>query len=173
MKDQMRTSGEVRIDMWGCFTTHHRMLTETDILGELTLPVFSSGGVFEATDGRELVVEKTSWWRGWHELRENDVVVGSARPLGFWGRRMSVGFRGVMYELVSAGFWSDGWDLLDESGEVVVEIRRRGFFRRKVSLTIRGPVHADLLVFVYYLAHIRWQEQASAAAAAGAAAAGS
>jgi hypothetical protein len=172
MKDQMRMGGEIDVEMWGCFTTHHRMLTETDALGELTLPVFSSGGVFEAADGRELTVEKTSWWRGWHELRENDIVVGSARPLGFWGQRMSVGFRGLIYELVPAGFWSDGWNLLDESGEVVVEIRRWGFFRRKVSLAICGPVHSDLLVFVYYLAHIRWQEQASAAAG-GAVAAGS
>jgi hypothetical protein len=173
MKDQMWTGGQIEVEMWGCFTTHHRMLTETDVLGELTLPVFSSGGVFEATDGRELVVEKTSWWRGWHELRENDIVVGSARPLGFWGRRMSVGFRGLMYELVPAGFWSDGWDLLDGSGGVVVEVRRWGFFRRKVSLAIRGIVHPDLLIFVYYLAHIRWQEQTAAVAASTGAVAGS
>ncbi len=167
MEDQMWAGSEIEVEVWGCFTTHHRLLTETDVLGELTLPVFSSGGVFEAADGRELVVEKTSRWRGWHELRENDIVVGSARPLGFWGRRMSVGFRGLMYELVPVGFWSDGWDLLDESGAVVVEIRRWGFFRRKVSLTVRELVHFDLLVFVYYLAHVRWQEQAAAVAAAG------
>jgi hypothetical protein len=169
----MWSGGEVEVEMWGCFTTHHRMSTETGVLGDLTLPAFSSGGVFAGADGRRLVVEKTSWWRGWHELRENDVVVGSARALGFWGRRMSVGFRGLMYELVPTGFWSDGWNLLDESGGVLVEVRRWGFFRRKVSLTIHGPVHFDLLVFVYYLAHIRWQEQTAAAAAASGAAAGS
>lgn len=166
MRDHMWTTGEIEVEMWGCFTTHHRMQTETEVLGELTLPAFRSGGVFEAADGRELVVEKTSWWRGWHELRENEIVVGSARPLGFWGRTMSVGFRGLMYELVPVGFWSDGWNLLDESGAVVVEVRRWGFFRRKVGLTIRGPVHPDLLVFVYYLVNVRWQEQSAAAAAA-------
>jgi hypothetical protein len=166
MSDHMWTTGEIEVEMWGCFTTHHRMQTETGVLGELTLPAFKSGGIFESTDGRELVVEKTSWWRGWHELRENEIVVGSARPLGFWGRTMSVGFRGLMYELVPAGFWSDGWNLLDGSGAVVVEIRRWGFFRRKVGLTIRGPVHPDLLVFVYYLVNVRWQEQSAAAAAA-------
>ena len=170
MRDRMWTTGEIRVEMWGCFTTHHRLQTETEVLGELTLPAFGSGGVFGAADGRELVVEKTSWWRGWHELRENEIVVGSARPLGFWGRTMSVGFRGLMYELVPTGFWSDGWHLLDESGAVVVEVQRWGFFRRKVGLTIYGPVHFDLLVFVYYLAHLRWQEQSAAAAGASAAA---
>ena len=83
---------------------------------------------------------------------------------------MSVGFRGLMYEFVPAGFWSDGWDLLDEAGTMLVEVRRWGFFRRKVGLTVRGPVHPDLLVFVYYLAHIRWQEQTAAVAASSAAA---
>jgi hypothetical protein len=170
MKDQMWTFGEIEVEMWGCFTTHHLLQTETGILGEMTLPAFSSGGVFDAADGRNLVVEKTSWWRGWHELRENDIVVGSARPTGFWGRTMSVGFRGLMYELVPAGFWSDGWDLLDGAGAVLVEVRRWGFFRRKVVLTVHGPVHSDLLVFVYYLAHIRWQEQTAAVAASSAAA---
>lgn len=166
MEGQMWTAGVIEVDIWGFFTTHHRMLTETEVLGELTLSAFSSGGVFQAADGRELVVEKTSWWRGWHELRENEIVVGSARPLGFWERTMSVGFRGKMYELVPAGFWSSSWNLLDESGAVVVEVRRWGFFRQKVGLTIQGPVHSDLLVFVYYLANVRWQEQAAAAAAA-------
>jgi hypothetical protein len=73
MDDQMWTGGEIEVEMWGSFTTHHRLLNETNVLGELTLPAFSSGGVFQAVDGRELVVEKTSWWRGWHELRENDM----------------------------------------------------------------------------------------------------
>jgi hypothetical protein len=156
--------------MWGVFTTHHRLLAETGVLGELILPAFNSGGVFEAVDGRELVVEKTNCWRGWHELRENGIVVGSARSQGFWGRTMSVGYRGLAYELVPSGFWSDGWNLLDESREVVVEVRRWGFFRRKVGLTIQGPVHSDLLFFVYYLAHVRWQEQTAAVAASSAAA---
>jgi hypothetical protein len=75
-----------------------------------------------------------------------------------------------MYELVPGDFWSNGWDLLDGSGEVVVEVRRWGFFRQKISLTIRGPVHFDLLIFVYYLAHIRWSEQAAAVVASCAAA---
>ncbi|MBN1976793.1 MAG: hypothetical protein JW918_05280 [Anaerolineae bacterium] len=166
MKDQMWTSGEIEVEMWGCFTTHHLLRTEMGTLGEMTLPALSSGGVFEAADGRNLVLEKTSWWRGWHELRENGIVVGAARPVGFWGRTMSVGFRGVMYELVPAGFWSDGWRLLDGADTVLVEVGRWGFFRRKVALTVRGPVHPDLLVFVYYLVNVRWQEQTAAAAAA-------
>ena len=163
---ETKVSGEIEVEMWGCFTTHHRMrLLGEGFLGEMTLPAFGKGGVFQFHDGRELVVERTSWWRGWHELRENGIVVGSARPLGFWGQRMSVGFRGKLYELEPAGFWSDSWRLIEDSGTVVVDVRRWGFFRRRVGLITHGAVPPDLLVFVYYLVNARWQEQSAAAAA--------
>ena len=160
--------GEIGVLAWGWFTTHHQMSLGESILGELTLPALSSGGVFHYADGRELEMEKTSWWKGWHELRENDIVVGSARPLGFWGQRISVRYRGKMYELGAAGFWGDRWHLVDESGTVLVEICRQGFLRQKVAMTVHLEVQSDLLVFAYYLAHVRWQEQAVAVSAAAA-----
>jgi len=173
MKDQMWTFGEIEVEMWGCFTTHHLLQTETGILGEMTLPAFSSGGVFEATDGRNLVVEKTSWWRGWHELRENGVVVGTARPRGFWRRSMDVGFRGRTYELLPADFWSRAWVLVDEMGQDVLAVEPRGIFRRGAYVSILGTVHPDLVVFAYYLVNVRWQEQSAAAATSASAATGS
>jgi hypothetical protein len=142
------------------------MTSMAGVLGELTLPAFARGGSFVFADGREVVMEKTSWWKGWHELREHGIVVGSARPLGFWGQRISVGYRGKMYELTTANFWGDRWHLLDEAGTVLVEIWRQGFFRQKVALTAHLEIQLDLLVFAYYLAHVRWQEQTAAAAAA-------
>jgi hypothetical protein len=158
--------GEIEVDTWGWFTTHHQMNLRGGVLGELTLPALGGGGVFRFADGRELEMEKTSWWKGWHELREAGIVIGSARPLGFWGQRMSVGYRGKMYELATAGFWADRWHLLDESGVALVEIWREGFFRQKVAVVAHLEVQPDLLVFAYYLAHVRWQEQTAAAAAA-------
>jgi hypothetical protein len=79
---------------------------------------------------------------------------------------MDIGFRGAAYELVSAAVWSRGWGLVDEEGTLLLEIQPRGLFRRGARLTILEPVHADLLLFAYYLAHVRWQEQGAAAAAA-------
>jgi len=160
------TSGEIEVAVSGFFTTHHRMQTAAGVWGEFTLLAFSRSGVFRATGGRELVVERTSWWRGWHELREDGIVLGTARPRGFWRRTMSVGFRGRMYELEPASFWSRGWRLIDEAGMMILEIQPRGFFSRGAYLTIMGPVDADLLVFTYYLVNVRWQEQAAASAAA-------
>ena len=170
MEREFWTAGELEVDVLGFFTTHHRIQTETGVLGECTFPAFSKGGIFRSADGRELVMGRTSWWRGWHELRENGIVVGTARPRGFWRRAMNVGFRGRVYGLEPAGFWSRGWYLTDEAGTILLEIRSRGFFRRGAYLTIRGQVHTDLLIFAYYLVNARWQEQS---AAAGAAAAGS
>ena len=166
MAQKALITDEVQVTVSGFFTTHHSLETVTGGLGELTLPAFSKGGVFRSGDGRELTVERTSWWRGWHELREDGVVMGTARPRGFWQRTMSVGFRGAMYELVPAGFWSRGWHLVDEAGTALLEIQPRGVFRRGAYLTVLGSVNADLLVFVYYLVNVRWQEQAAAASAA-------
>ncbi|OQY20873.1 MAG: hypothetical protein B6I34_08195 [Anaerolineaceae bacterium 4572_32.1] len=60
---------EIDVIVSGLFTTHHYLQTATEVLGELTLPAFSKSGVFRTADGRELMVGRTSWWRGWHELR--------------------------------------------------------------------------------------------------------
>jgi len=166
MAQGLWATDEIEVDVSGFFTTHHYLQTATKILGELTLPAFHSGGVFRAADGRELVVERTSWWRGWHQLREDGVVLGTARPRGFWQHTMCVGFRGLVYELEPTSFWSRGWRLVDGAGTMLLEIQPRGIFRRGAYMAIQCPVDADLLVFAYYLVNVRWQEQAAAASAA-------
>jgi len=157
----------IEVVVSGCLTTHHDMRAATGSLGTLTLPAFAVGGIFRAADGRELVVRRTSWWRGEHELRMGGVVLGTARPRGFWRQTMSVGFGGLMYELEPVGFWSSGWRLTDGAGTALLEIRPRGVLRRGAYLTVLAPVHADLLLFAYYLVNVCWQEQTAAAAAAG------
>lgn len=166
MEQEIWTYGEIEVDVWGFFTTHHLMQTTVGVLGEFTLPALSRGGVFRAADGRELVVEQISWWRGWHELREDGIVLGTAHTLGFWRQKMSVGFRGEMYELVPASFWARSWLLTDRTGRELIKVRSRGAFRRGAYLTILGPMHTDLLIFAYYLVNVRWQEQSAAATAA-------
>lgn len=160
---------EIVVDVTGFFTTHHDLRAEMGSLGTLTLPAFSRGGVFRAAGGWELLVERTSWWRSWHELREDGVVVGTARPLNFWRQTMSIGFRGQMAELVPANFWARSWQLVGESGRVRVIVEPRGVFRRGAYVRPEEPLPLDLLVFVYYLVHVRWQEQAAAASSAAAA----
>jgi hypothetical protein len=63
MAQGLWATDEIEVDVSGFFTTHHFLQTTANILGELTLPAFWSGGVFRAADGRELVVERISWWR--------------------------------------------------------------------------------------------------------------
>ena len=169
----MWTHGEIEVGVTGFFTTHHLLEMAGGLVGELTLPVLGYSGIFRAAGGRELVVERTHWWRGWHELRENGVVVGTARPRGFWRRSMDVGFRGRTYELLPADFWSRAWVLVDEMGQDVLAVEPRGIFRRGAYVSILGTVHPDLVVFAYYLVNVRWQEQSAAAATSASAATGS
>jgi len=161
MEQGVWTTGEIEVHVSGFFTTHHYMQTAAMVLGEFTLPAFSTSGVFHFADERKLVVERTSWWRGWHELREDGVVLGTAYPRGFWRRTMSVGFRGLVYGLAPASFWSRGWHLVDGAGTALLEVQPRGILCRGAYLTIMGPVHTGLLVFTYYLVNARWQEQAA------------
>ena len=79
MQQDRLVSGTVEVEVTGFFTTHHFPSSEMGGLGELTLPAFARGGVFLGSDGRELEVERTSYWRGWHELRQAGIVVGTAR----------------------------------------------------------------------------------------------
>jgi hypothetical protein len=48
----------------------------------------------------------------------------------------------------------------------MLEIQPRGAFKQGAYLTITGAVDADLVAFVYYLVHMRQQEDAAASAAA-------
>ena len=125
MEQGVWTTGEIEVHVSGFFTTHHYMQTAAMVLGEFTLPAFSTSGVFHFADERKLVVERTSWWRGWHELREDGVVLGTAYPRGFWRRTMSVGFRGLVYGLAPASFWSRGWHLVDGAGTALLEVQPR------------------------------------------------
>jgi hypothetical protein len=165
MEQGMWVNGEIEVSVSGFFTTHHRLQAVMGSLGDLTLSAFGMGGVFHAADGRELVVERTSWWRGWHELQENGIVLGTARSGNFWRQSMDVGFRGARYELVPVGCLSRGWLLVDEAGSTLVAVEPRGAFRRGAYMRISERVPADLVVFIYYLVNVRWQEQSAAAAA--------
>ncbi len=166
MAEKTLTTDQVQVTVSGFFTTHHFLETVMEELGELTLPASGKRGVFRSDDGSEFTVERTSWWRGWHELRENEIVLGTARPQSFWRRTLDVGYRGATYELISAGFWSRGWLLVDKVGTVLLDIQPRGVFRRGAYITILEPVNVDLLVFAYYLVNARWQEHAAATGAA-------
>jgi len=166
MAQEVWTADEIEVAVSGFFTTHHCLQTATEALGELILSAFSTSGVFRFADGRELVVRRTSWWRGQHELEEDGLVLGAARSRGFWRSEMDIMFQEAAYGLVPADSWSNRWDLVDDAGAVLLEICPRGLFRRGASLTIRGPLNTDLLVFAYYLVNARWQERGAAAAAA-------
>ena len=166
MNQESWVADEIEITVSGFFTTHHVLQTSAGNLGELIPPALSKSGVFRFADGRELTVARTSWWRSQHELRENGIVLGTARPQSFWRRAMEIRFQGAMYELVPASFWNRRWLLLDEMGTTLIEVQPRGAFRRGAYLAIVEPVSVDLLIFAYYLVNARWQEQAAAAAAA-------
>ena len=60
MAQGLWATDEIEVGVSGFFTTHHFLQTTANILGELTLPAFRSGGVFRAADGRELVRETLS-----------------------------------------------------------------------------------------------------------------
>ncbi|MGD2177198.1 MAG: hypothetical protein PVG71_05185 [Anaerolineae bacterium] len=176
MRRETWLADTVEVTVSGVFRTRHLVQTATGILGELTMPALRRKAVFRTAGGRELIIERTSWWRGTYELREDGAVLGTARPLGIFRRENVVRFGDHDYRLRAAGFWGRIWHLVDDGpaaeGEIVVAFRPRGVFRRGAILQILSPVDLHLLVFAYYVVNARWQEQSAAAGAgAGAAAA--
>lgn len=169
MRPETWLADEVEVNVSGVFTTHHVLQTGTGTLGELTMPALKMASVFRAADGQKLIVKRTSWWRGTYELREDDTVLGTARPMGLFRRENAVQFGEQAYRLRAAGFCGRIWHLLDSAGETVMEIRPRGAFRRGAILRIRKSVDLTLLAFTYGLVQASWQEQTAAAGAGGAA----
>ena len=155
--------------MEGVFTTHHYLLSAAGSLGELTIKTGGGTGTFLATDGRELEVKRTSLWRGWYEMRDSGVVIGTAASQGFFRRTTTIDYRGVEHLLEPVNTWARRWRLVDPMGSVLVEVEPRGVFKRGAFIKVFGEIELDLLVFCYYMVSMRWQEQASAASAASAA----
>jgi hypothetical protein len=52
------------------------------------MPALRMRGMFRGVDGRELVVERTGWWRGSYEVREGGSVLGRAHRLGIFRREL-------------------------------------------------------------------------------------
>jgi hypothetical protein len=172
MKRETWLADQVEVTVSGVFTTHHHLQTATGVLGELTMPALRRRAVFDTVDGRQLIIEQTSWWRGSYEIREDGTVLGTAQPLGIFRRENVVRFGDRDYRLRAAGFWGRIWHLVDNAGEALIEVQARGVFQRGAVVRILRAVDVDLLAFTYHLVNARWQEQAAVAgASAGAAAA--
>ena len=150
----------------GLFTTRHRLETAAGVRGVFTFPALRSLGLFHTPEGREWIARRTSWWRGEYELREGETVLATARPRGFLRREVEVTFGDRSYTLQPVRFWGRAWRLCDEAGAPLLEVHPKGVFRREVRLEVMSPVDLPLVVFTYYLAYTRWQEEAAAAAAA-------
>jgi len=173
MRNETWLADRVQVTVSGCFTTHHLLQTANGVLGELTLPAFKRRGLFRAVSGQELVVERTSWWPGTHELREDGVVLGTAAPQSLWRGTMRVGYGGLVYLLEAIDVWCRRWHLVDEAGIEFLEIQPRGIFGRGATLRILQPVDIGLLVFAYHLVNAGLKERTVAASAGASAVAGS
>lgn len=161
-----RLLNEIEVDVSGFFTTHHFLRTETGEVGKFTFPAFSQQGVYQAADGRELLMQKTHWLGSAHEVIEGEMVRGTADRRGLFRRDIIVQFDGQDYTLEPEGAFKRAWYLNDASGLTLIEIQPRGAFQRGAYLTLFGAVDPDLIAFAYYLIHMRWQEDAAAASAA-------
>jgi hypothetical protein len=165
MKQKTWLLDEIEVDVSGFFTTHHHLRTGAGNVGEFTFPAFSQSAVYRTADGRELLMQKTHWLGGGHELVEGQAVRGTADRPGLFRRDLLVKLDGQEYTLEPQGFFKQGWYLKDREGNILLEIQPRGFFRQGAYLTPTGVVEADLVAFAYYLVHMRQQEDAAAVSA--------
>ena len=165
MGQETYLTNEIEILVEGFFTSHHYLTTPAGELGEVTAR--SGSATFTAADSREFEIQRTSFWRGWYELRQNGIVIGGAVPEGFWRRTFQLGYRGLEgYVLEPTSVWNRSWRLVDPSGTALLDLEPRGVFKRGARVAVLGEVDLELLAFTYYLVNVRWQEQHAAASAA-------
>jgi hypothetical protein len=155
---------EIEVTVSGFWNTQHSLQAGPDLIGELTLPGFRRKGLLRLSDGRELTVEHTSFWKGTHEMREGGVLLGTARTRGVFKRQVDVGFGERQYVLQPGSVWKRNWLLVDLEGTVLLEMRPRGAFRRGAFVAVLAEVGIDLLAFAYYLVHKSWEAESAAVA---------
>jgi hypothetical protein len=157
---------EIEVAVSGFFTTHHHFQTEWGGLGKCTFPAFSQHAMYRTADGRELLMQKSHWLGSAHELVDGGSVRARADRPGLFRRDILIQFDGQEYTLEPEGLFSRGWLLFDAGGTKLLELRPRGAFKQGAYLTISGSINSDLVAFVYYLVHMRQQEDAAATTAA-------
>jgi hypothetical protein len=157
---------EIEVAVSGFFTTHHHFRTEWGGLGKCTFPAFSQHAMYRTADGRELLMQKSHWLGSAHELVDGGSVRARADRPGLFRRDILIQFDGQEYTLEPEGLFSRGWLLFDAGGTKLLELRPRGAFKQGAYLTISGSINSDLVAFVYYLVHMRQQEDAAATTAA-------
>jgi hypothetical protein len=157
---------EIEVAVSGFFTTHHHFQTEWGGLGKCTFPAFSQHAMYRTADGRELLMQKSHWLGSAHELVDGGSVRARADRPGLFRRDILIQFDGQEYTLEPEGLFSRGWLLFDAGGTKLLELRPRGAFKQGAYLTIIGSINSDLVAFVYYLVHMRQQEDAAATTAA-------
>lgn len=157
--------GEIEVEIFGFFTTHHAFRVGTGSWGELTCPAFREEATFRWEDGSELVMRKAHWLGTAYEMLEGESVRGTADRRGFFSRDFLIDLDGQAYLLAPEGWLEKSWHLTDAVGQTLLEIRPRGIMRQGAYMTSIGRLNRALVVFAYYLVFMRGQEDTAAVAA--------
>lgn len=166
MAEQAWTTDEIEVTVSGLVAPKHTFRTAAATLGEFRIPSLTRLSHFRGADGRELVAERVSWWRGRFELREGDTLLAQGRLSMGFRRQIDLWFAGRTYMLQPPRFLTRSWIMFDEQGKALLEVRPRGFFQRGAVLTILAEIELALLSFAYYLVHQRWQSETASHTAA-------
>ena len=163
--------GGIEVTVAGFFTTQHSFRTSTGYWGKLTFPAFSDQATFCREDGVDLVMRKMHWMGTAHELLIGKIKCASADRAGLLKRDILIDYDGRRYRFQPEGALKGGWYLTDEAGTRLLDIRPCGMFRQGAILNITCTMEGNLVIFVYYMFHVRGQEEAAAVAATTAASA--
>ncbi len=120
--------------------------------------------MFQGTDTENYQIEQPSIWKKYYQIREENEVLGAAKPPGFFSRNLLIELEGSFFELTPVKFWSNEYYLKDATGQIISSVQPRGAFKRGALVSIYQPISLALLVLTYFLVTKNWQEQRAAAA---------
>ena len=153
---------EVRVA--GFFKTKHTFHTLSQDLGTLLIKGGKSCGMFHGADNENYQIEQPSIWKKYYQIREENKVLGAAKPPGFFSRNFLINLEGTLFALTPEKFWSNKYYLIDVAGQIVASVLSRGVFKRGALVSVYQPIPLILLVLAYFLVTKSWHEQNTAAA---------
>ncbi len=154
----------IEVRVVGFFKTKHTFHTLSQDLGTLLIKGGRSCGMFQGSDSFHYQIEQPSIWKKHYQIREENEVLGTAKPPGFFSRNLLIELEGSFFELTPVKFWSSKYYLIDAAGQILSVIQSKGAFKRGALVSIYQPIPLPLLVLTYFLVTKNWQEQNAAAA---------
>lgn len=152
----------IEVEVKGTFKTEHVFVSNNQVLGKLALNAAKSEGFFLGADETQLKIRKISFWKSKYEIKQDEIVIGTASPRGGLKRAFDITYAELPVELKPGGTKLRSWTIRDSQGSNLCEFLPQKSLKRGSRIRIGAEIPLPLIVLCYILVIRRWQEESAA-----------